>query len=54
MDVQTQDMTDLASRTMFLAIEFNRFGNSRKADVEMTVEVPDRFSHSKRLLIRPS
>ena len=53
MDAQTQDMTDLASRTMFLAIEFNRFGNSRKADVEMTVEVPDRFSHSKRLLNSP-
>jgi hypothetical protein len=34
-------------------MEFNRFGNSRKANIESNVTTPSRFGHSKQLLNSP-
>ena len=44
----------LTEKTIFFVLEFNRFGNTRKADVEVkTVASQDRFAHTKRLLNSP-
>jgi hypothetical protein len=54
MTPMTTVMENLASQSMFLLLEFDRFGNSRKADVEAnTTANQDRFAHSKRLLDSP-
>lgn len=54
-EVQVETLTSLADKTMFLTLEFNRFGNLRQADVEVanTTAQQSRFSHSKRLLDSP-
>ena len=44
----------LTEKTIFFCIDFNRFGNSRKVDVEAkTTAEQNRFSHNKRLLNSP-
>lgn len=49
-----QNIEQLADKTVFLLIEFNRFGNSRKVEVEAnTTAAQDRFRHNKRLLNSP-
>jgi hypothetical protein len=49
-----QNMDQLADKTCFLLIEFNRFGNSRKVDVKVeTAASQDRFRHNKTLLNSP-
>lgn len=46
--------TSLTQKTIFFILEFNRFGNSRKADVEAkTTANQNRFRHSKQLLDSP-
>lgn len=54
-EVQVETLGNLADKTMFLTLDFNRFGNSRQADVEVanTTAQQGRFSHSKRLLDSP-
>jgi hypothetical protein len=54
-EVQILNKGNLAEKVMFLSLEFNRFGNSRQADVEVanTTAQQGRFSHSKRLLDSP-
>ena len=45
---------NLTDKTVFFILEFNRFGNSRKADVEVkTTADQKRFKHSKQLLDSP-
>jgi hypothetical protein len=45
---------DLTSRTVLFTLEFGRFGNTRKANVEAnTTANQDRFIHNKRLLNSP-
>ncbi len=45
---------DLTSRTVLFTLEFGRFGNTRKANVEAKTEAnQDRFTHNKRLLNSP-
>src|ERR1700675_1387428 len=53
--VQTTSIEQLADKTMFLSIEFNRFGNARQAEVDMTNTTAQakRFSHTKKLLDSP-
>lgn len=53
--IEVTTLGNLADKTMFLTLEFNRFGNSRKADVEVanTTAQQNRFSHSKQLLDSP-
>lgn len=54
MTIETLNMTSLAASTMYVSMTFSRFGNTRRADVEMTTNaVESRFSHSKKLLISP-
>lgn len=54
MTVEMVDLASLASNSMYVCMQFERFGNSRKAKVEMTTDaVKSRFSHSKKLLISP-
>ena len=51
---QNGKQIDLTSKTILLTVEFSRFGNSRKADVEAnTTAVQNRFVHTKRLLNSP-
>lgn len=54
-EVKVETLASLADKTMFLTLEFNRFGNSRQADVEVanTTAQQGRFNHSKRLLDSP-
>ena len=54
-EVTVQTVSNLADKTMFLTLEFNRFGNSRQADVEVANTTADqtRFTHSKKLLNSP-
>ena len=53
--IETVSLGSLADKTMFLSLEFKRFGNSRQADVVIanTTADQDRFRHSKRLLESP-
>lgn len=53
MDIKVTDLTTLSSKVVFLTLTFDRFGNSRKAEVKTDVATPDRFGHSKRLLNSP-
>lgn len=51
---QVLDLQDIAAKTMFLSLEFNSFGNSKKADLEVKTDASqERFTHSKRLLNSP-
>lgn len=54
-EVQVTTLGNLADKTMFLTLEFGRFGNSRQADVEVanTTAQQARFTHSKKLLDSP-
>ncbi len=52
--LEVMNLASLANNSMYVSISFERFGNSRRAKVEMTTEaVESRFSHSKRLLNSP-
>lgn len=53
--VEVTSIGNMADKVMFLSIEFNRFGNSRQADVEVanTNANQNRFHHSKKLLESP-
>jgi len=54
MTVETVNLESLANSSMYVSIAFERFGNSRKAKVQVnTTAVESRFSHSKRLLNSP-
>jgi len=53
MDIKVNDLTALSAKVVFLTLAFDRFGNSRKAEVKSDVATPDRFGHSKRLLNSP-
>lgn len=50
--VEVTTLGNLADKTMFLTLEFSRFGNSRQADVEVANTTADqkRFRHTKKLL----
>lgn len=53
-DITTTTLENLSDKTMFISLEFDRFGNSRKVDVEAnTTANQNRFAHSKRLLNSP-
>lgn len=48
------DLDNMSEKVMFLNLEFNRFGNSRKVDVEVKTDAnQSRFNHSKQLLNSP-
>jgi hypothetical protein len=50
----TQNLDNLASKVLFLTISFSRFGNFRKANVEINSTANDkRFKHQKQLLDSP-
>jgi hypothetical protein len=50
-EVEALNLSDIAQKTVFLSVHFGRFGNSRKADVEVKTDaLQSRFSTSKRLL----
>lgn len=52
--IEAVNLETLANSSMYVAISFERFGNSRKAKVNIQTEaVESRFSHSKRLLNSP-
>lgn len=52
--IEAVNLESLANSSMYVAISFERFGNSRKAKVDITTTaVESRFSHSKRLLNSP-
>ncbi|PWT76234.1 MAG: hypothetical protein C5B59_07120 [Bacteroidetes bacterium] len=53
--IEVTTIGNLSDKTMFLVMEFNRFGNSRQADVEVanTTANQKRFKHSKKLLESP-
>src|SRR5208282_5785987 len=53
MDIKVNDLTALSAKVVFLTLAFDRFGNSRKAEVKSDVATPSRFGHSKRLLNSP-
>ena len=54
MTVETVNLESLANSSMYVSIQFERFGNSRKAKVEVKTDaVESRFSHAKRLLNSP-
>ncbi len=54
MTVEVVNLESLANSSMYVSINFTRFGNSRKAKVDIqTTAVESRFSHSKRLLNSP-
>lgn len=49
--VETLNLTDIVSKTCTLFVSFGRFGNSRKAEVEVKTDaLQSRFRTSKRLL----
>lgn len=54
-EVQVTTIGNLADKTMLLTLDFNRFGNSRQADVEVanTTAQQNRFNHTKKLLESP-
>jgi len=52
--INTTMLENLADKTMFMSLEFERFGNSRNVDIEAnTTANQNRFTHSKRLLNSP-
>lgn len=52
--IEAINLQNLSDKTMFLNLEFNRFGNSRKVDVEVNTDAnQSRFNHSKQLLNSP-
>lgn len=53
-EVKTLDLTSIAEKVIFLSVSFKRFGNSRKADVEVKTDaLQSRFRTSKKLLESP-
>lgn len=54
MTVEVLNLESLANSSMYVSIQFERFGNWRKAKVEVKTEaVESRFSHAKCLLNSP-
>jgi hypothetical protein len=52
--IEAINLDSLANSSMYVAMQFERFGNSRKAKIEVKTDaVESRFSHSKRLLNSP-
>jgi hypothetical protein len=48
------DTQNLADKTICISLDFNSFGNSKKAHVEVKTDAnQERFTHSKRLLNSP-
>jgi hypothetical protein len=53
-DIQTTNLDSLVDRTVFLKLNFGRFGVTRQVSVEIKSEaVESRFSHQKKLLVSP-
>ena len=54
MTIETQVLDNLVDRTVFLKLNFGRFGVTRQVSVEIKSEaVESRFSHQKKLLVSP-
>jgi len=52
--IEVTNVSNFADKTMFLSLEFERYGNSRKAEVQVVTDgKQDRFASSKRLLNSP-
>jgi hypothetical protein len=53
-EIQTQVLDNLTDKTVFLKLNFGRFGVTRQVAVEIKSEaVESRFSHQKKLLVSP-
>jgi hypothetical protein len=54
MTIETLNLESIANKTMYVSLSFGRFGNRRKAKVEIVTEAnAKRFNHSKKLLESP-